>query len=234
MASPQAKEQLAFESAVRALEAEIANIGTHLILDSSARLAYANQIRAMSNELRGMAASGRISWAQAAQQAVDTRNAIMEVIRARSTPAGLAMAQKMKQEGKTLNEIVARQTQKLYGDNLAFNNLSAQQKNQVYLETVKAAGKSNPKVTAAMKNLSHAGRGLLFLSIALSVYSVATADDKLDAAGKELAVTGAGIGGGIAGGALAGLACGPGAPICVTVGAFIGGALAAFGVDMAW
>ena len=87
---------------------------------------------------------------------------------------------------------------------------------------------------ATMRNLSRAGRGLLVVSIALSVYSVASAEDKAGAARRELAATGAGIGGGIAGGALAGLACGPGAPVCVTVGAFVGGALAAFGVDFFW
>ena len=85
-----------------------------------------------------------------------------------------------------------------------------------------------------MKKLSSAGRSLVFLSIAISVYTVATADNKFDAAGKEIVITGAGIAGGIAGGALAGLACGPGAPVCVTVGAFVGGALAAFGVSITW
>jgi hypothetical protein len=85
-----------------------------------------------------------------------------------------------------------------------------------------------------MRRLSRAGRGLLVVSVGLSAYEIATADDKLKVAGRELTVTGAGIGGGIAGGALAGLACGPGAPVCVTVGAFVGGAVAAFGVDLFW
>lgn len=57
---------------------------------------------------------------------------------------------------------------------------------------------------------------------------------KLDAAGKEVAIAGVGIGGDIAGGALAGLACGPGSPVCVTVGAFVGGALAEFGMGLVW
>ncbi|MYM68298.1 hypothetical protein GTP45_15885 [Pseudoduganella sp. FT55W] len=35
-------------------------------------------------------------------------------------------------------------------------------------------------------------------------------------------------------GAIAGLACGPAAPVCVTVGAFAGGALAAFGASYSW
>jgi len=83
-----------------------------------------------------------------------------------------------------------------------------------------------------MRTLSRAGRGLIVLSVAVSVYNVATSEQPGQTAVREAAVTGAGIGGGIAGGALAGLACGPGAPVCVTVGAFVGGALAAFGVDM--
>ncbi len=85
-----------------------------------------------------------------------------------------------------------------------------------------------------MRTLSRAGRGLLLLSLGISVYTVATADDKAGAALHEGAVTGAGIAGGIAGGALAGLACGPGAPVCVTIGAFVGGAAAALGVDFFW
>lgn len=81
-------------------------------------------------------------------------------------------------------------------------------------------------------NISRAGRGLIVLLEASSIYTVTTAEDKTRAAAREGAVNSAGIGGGIAGGAAAGLVCGPGAQVCVTVGAFVGGALAAFGVDM--
>lgn len=41
----------------------------------------------------------------------------------------------------------------------------------------------------------------------------------------------AGIEGGWAGGALAGLMCGPGAPVCVLIGVFVGGAIAAYVAD---
>lgn len=85
-------------------------------------------------------------------------------------------------------------------------------------------------VRQVMHRFSRLGRGLLFTSIALSVYTVATVKDRGQAAGRELAVAGAGIGGGV----LAGLACGPGAPVCVAVGAFVGGAAAAFGMDSRW
>ncbi|EMR38433.1 hypothetical protein [Vibrio harveyi] len=115
-----------------------------------------------------------------------------------------------------------------------FNDLTLEQKNKVYSEIVKSSGKSNPDVNRLMKNISSAGRGLIVLSIGLSVYTITSSEKKLETAGREALVAGAGIGGGIAGGAIAGLACGPGAPVCVSVGAFIGGTLAAFGVSIAW
>jgi hypothetical protein len=228
------RERALFEHSLRALEAEIANVGAHLGLDASARQAYARQIRLLADELGEAARAGRISWAQAAQQAQETRNLVMELVRGRSTPVGRALAEAMKREGATLNALVAKKTLALFGPGAEFATLSAAQKNTVYAEVVSAAGKSRPEVTAMMRRLSHAGRGLLFLSLALSVYTIASAEDKAQAAAKELAITGAGIGGGMAAGALAGLVCGPGAPVCVTVGAFAGGALAAFGVSLAW
>ena len=228
------EDRKSFEAAIRGLQAEVANVGAHLTIDAEARKAYSRQILVMSSDLKANASTGKISWSFAATQAQETRNAIMEVIRSRSSPVGLAMAQQLKREGKNLNELVARKSQQLYGKKVTFGKLTKVQQNNVYSEIVKSAGKSNPKVTTMMKNLSRAGRSLLFISIAISVYTVSTSENKFDAAGKEIAITSAGIGGGIAGGAAAGLLCGPGAPVCVTVGAFIGGALIAFGVGVDW
>ena len=177
---------------------------------------------------------GKISWKQAAAEAQEVRNIIMSMIRDKSTPIGKAMAQALKSEGKTLNELIAKKTQAMFGKDILFDALKTEQKNSVYSEIVKSAGKSNPKVNLSMQRLSSAGRGLIFLSVGVSVYNVVTAEDKVKEAAKEVTVTGGGIVGGMAGGALAGLACGPGAPICVTVGVFIGGGLAAFGVSALW
>jgi hypothetical protein len=140
----------------------------------------------------------------------------------------------MKAQGKTLNTLIAEKTIKLFGENADFNRLSAGQQNQVYAAVVESAGKANPRVNATMSQLRVAGRALVFVSIAISAYNIAVAEDKADATKKEVVVMGASIAGGIAGGAAAGLLCGPGAPVCVTVGAFVGGALAAFGVSAFW
>lgn len=223
-----------FERSIRALEAEIANIGVHAALDGQARQEYAKQIRLMAEDLRTQAQSGKITWKQAASQAEEARNLIMDLIRGRSTPVGRALAQQIKSEGKTLNELIGRKTQQIYGRGADFQSLTHAQKQAVYGAVVESAGKSNPKVSATMRGLSNAGKGLIILSVGISIYRIANSEDMAETAVEEAAITGAGIGGGMAGGAIAGLACGPGAPVCVGVGTFVGGALAAFGVSFFW
>lgn len=222
------------DDAIAGFEAQLANVGAHLSIDGSARAQYQRLIGAMADDLRQQARAGHITWAQAAERANEARNAVMETLRARSTPAGRALAERLKGEGRTLNELIARKVTQLHGPDAKFARLAPSQQNAVYAEIVKSAGKSNPKFTSWMRQFGTAGRGLLVLSLAVSIYQIATAEDRLVAARREVAVTGAGIGGGIAGGALAGLACGPGAPVCVTAGAFVGGVLAACGVSLLW
>lgn len=228
------KEREAFEQAIKLLESQTANIGSHLTIDSATRIAYSKEIKTMSNTLRDRAASGKITWSDAARQANETRNLILEVFRARSTAVGRAMAQKLKLRGTSLNHLVASHTAMVHGAQVDFSRLTQSKKNAVYASIVASAGRSNPKVSTAMARLSFAGRGLLVMSVGISAYNVAMSNNKLATASQELVSTSASIGGGFAGGALAGLACGPAAPVCVTIGAFVGGAVAAFGVRLFW
>ncbi|NML61323.1 hypothetical protein HHL21_09580 [Massilia sp. RP-1-19] len=227
-------DRTAFENMIDSIEAQAANRGAHLTIDSSARLTYTREIKRMADKLRDQATRNRITWAQAAQQAQETRNLVMDVVRGRSTPVGRAMAQRLKTNGTTLNEIIAKKTTRAHGKAASFPMLSVSQKNAIYASVVSSAAKSNVAVTNAMSRISFVGRCVLGLSLALSVYDIVTSEDKVAATRREIMTTGAGIAGGIAGGAMAGLACGPGAPVCVTVGAFAGGALAAFGITSFW
>ncbi len=221
-----------FERVIEVFQAELVNVAVHMSLDSHARMLYEREICTMANKLRHRALTNEISWGIAAKQANETRNAVMDMMRSRSTPVGRAMAQKMKVSGRGLNEMVAAKMRELFGSGASFDRLTEPQKNKVYRAIVESAGKSNTRVNVLMRNVSHVGRGLIILSVGIAVYNIATADDTVAAAGQEIAFASAGIGGGIAGGAAAGLACGPGAPLCAGVGAFIGGALAAFGVSL--
>ena len=188
----------------------------------------------MSAQLTDKVAAGKMTWTDAASEAQNVRNEVMTIMRGRSTPVGLAIATKLKKEGKTLNDLVAIKTIKLFGKNAKFQKLTSIQKDMIYSAIVKSAGKSNPEITMAMVRISRVGRGLIFISFAVSIYTIMTSENKVNATKREFALTGAGIGGGMAGGALAGLVCGPGAPVCATIGAFVGGVVAAFGVDNYW
>ena len=228
------KSREQFDAAINALQGDVAAAAARLSVDPRLRLDYSKRIKEMAEDLRSRANLGLITWEQAAREAQEMRNLIMEMIRTRSTPLGRAMAEQIKSSGKTLNELVAKKATSMFGPKANFATLSEMQKNQVYASIVESAGKSNPKVNLKMLQLSRAGKGLIVLSIAISVYEIYTAEDKVTGTGKQLAVNGAGIAGGAAGGALAGLVCGPGAPVCVLIGGFVGGALAAFKMGRLW
>ena len=69
------------------------------------------------------------------------------------------------------------------------------------------------------------GRVLVVISIAYEGYEIYTAENKEKETYRQGITIGGGIAGGAAGGATAGLICGPGSPICSTVGVIIGGAI---------
>lgn len=229
-----ASERDKFDSAINALQGDVSAVAARLTIDPRLRLEYSRRIKEMSADLRAKATVGVISWEKAAQEAQQTRNLIMEMVRARSTPLGRAMAEQLKSEGKTLNELVAKKAKSLFGSQANFNSLSEVQKNQIYAGIVESAGKSNPQVNMKMMQLSRLGKGLVVLSIAISVYEIYTADDKVSESGRQIAINSAGIAGAAAGGAMAGLMCGPGAPVCVLIGGFVGGALAAWEMGRLW
>lgn len=78
---------------------------------------------------------------------------------------------------------------------------------------------------------SKLGRGLLVATIGVAIYNIAIAEDMVTATAREGVIIGGGFAEGAAGGAVAGLTCGPGALVCVTIGVFVGGALGALGAD---
>ena len=232
--SMQQSDKETFENAIKSLEATTASAGMHLEIDSTARRIYAREIKVMSENFRRHVARGALTWSQAADQAHHTRNVVMHLTRSRTTPVARAFAEHKKAEGRGLNALVADKTSKLFGKNAVFAKLNQSQQNRIFAEIVASAGRSQPKFTRNVLRLSYLGRGVILLSLALSTYNVLSARDKSTAIKRELVTTTAGIGGSIAAGAVAGLACGPGAPVCVTIGAFIGGALAAFGAGFIW
>ncbi len=157
------------------------------------------------------------------------RNGLLDAARLKSSDLGRAAAELEKATGKTLEELLAKYSKQLYSREFA--QLSASEQDAVFVNIVRAAGRPNPRFTAIAEGLGKAGKGLLVVSIAFSVYKIAESDRPVRETVKQTATIGGGFLGSLAGGAAAGMACGPGAPLCAGVGVFVGGLLFAFGVD---
>jgi hypothetical protein len=186
----------------------------------------------MSAEFVEAVESGSMTAREAAVAAQRVRNQLLEPLRDRSSSLGKAIAEWMKTNGRTMDELLVKYSQKLF--KTSPSQLSASQLDDVYLEITKAAGRDKAQVSKWASRFGKAGRALVFVSIGIVIYNIATAEDKRRAAAKEGVTLLGGIAGGAAAGAAAGLACGPGAPICSGVGVVVGGVLGAIGVDLAF
>lgn len=216
------------QDAIVALQAEAFNFGTRCISDWYVRLNYFKEIKNLSAEILGRIADGKITPAEGALEANLVRNSIMEASRLQSSEVGAALAYKLKNTGKPLEALQEEGALKRFGR--PFRELGKGEQGEVALGIVESAGRSNLKVTTNAIRLGRLGKGLVVLSLALAIYQIATAQDKLKMAVRVGGETGGGMVGGAAGGAAAGLACGPGAPVCSFIGVFVGGALGALGV----
>lgn len=217
------------DEAIDAMQAEATNFGYRFINDSRVRANYMSTIRQYSAEIRGAIARGEMTAQEGAEAASAMRNHILDAARLKTSDIGRAAAVNLKAQGLTLPQLLEKYAQSMFKK--SFSALSDVQKEQVYLSIVESSGKARPAVNLKTQRLGRLGRGLMVISIGIAVYNISTAEDKLDAAGRE----GAGIGGGILGGALGGAAAGamfgPGAVVAVPVGVFIGGIAGALGAD---
>jgi hypothetical protein len=220
------------ESALALLKTEAVNFGYRFIQDGAVRRDYIARTAVLVRTIKDEVRAGRLTYGEGAQEANKLRNAIMDAARLKSSDIGRASAEAAKATGKTLVELQEYYAQKLL--QRSFDSLSDAEKNRVWLEIIEASGRQRPSFNIKAVRLAKLGRGFVVLSVGIAVYNVATAEDQSRQVVKEGATAGAGILGGMGGGALAGLACGPGAPVCVAVGVFVGGALAAIGADIAF
>jgi hypothetical protein len=218
------------EEAIRASEAEAIAFAERFIKDAQVRANYVEQAKRFSKEVLKEVEAGKITPQAGALKANEMRNGILDASRINNSDIGRAISEAEKATGKTMLELMEYYAAKLHGKE--FSNLSAAEQDTVFLEIVRASGRPNPKWTATAARFGKVGKGLLVVTIAISVYTIATSDRPGREAAKQGTTVGVGFLGSMAGGAAAGFACGPGAPVCVAVGVFIGGMAFAVGADL--
>lgn len=220
-----------------------------LIHDANLRAAYMREIKKMSDGYLEAVKKGSISVKDAALEATDLRNQILDATRKKNSAIGLAVSQKEKALGKTLEQILEYYAMEINDPNKFnalksnraaidshikeiikakqsyFKKLKVPDQNKVYYSVLKGSGKSNKSFNSKIKWMKFGGRVLVVISIAYAGYEIYNAENKEKETYRQGITIGGGIAGGAAGGATAGLICGPGSPICSTVGVIIGGAI---------
>lgn len=217
--------------AVSTLQTEGLLFANRFIKDATVRQNYIRLTTQASVEMRQKIALKQLTPAQAAAQANLMRNEIMVRARATSSDIGLAKAQKLKATPKSVEDLAQHYAQKKY--QVPFAQLPQAKRDAVFLEIVDSSGRPNAQVNAKVASTLRYARVLGVATAGVALYNVAQAENKPKAVAREGAVLGTGFASGAAGGAAAGLLCGPGAPICVTLGVLVGGALGAIGADFA-
>lgn len=223
-------DTIELETAIAGLESSAANFGARLIPDAKVRVAYNQQAKNLSKEILDQVENGKITAAQGADRASKMRNVLMDAMRGKTSEIARAYAFNQKTQGKSLLYLEQKYALQFYTK--PFDKLNASQQNKVWKEVVFSSGRPKTKVNNLAKTMGQVGRSFIAVTIAVSVYNIATAEDQLLATAKEGAVIGGGLLGSVAGGAAAGLACGPGAPVCVGIGIFVGGVMFAVGAEI--
>jgi CRISPR/Cas system CSM-associated protein Csm2 small subunit len=219
------------ESELAELQVAAANFAQRFIPDAKVRQDYIDSTKRFSIELEDKIAKKQISTQMAAQQAHNMRNSIMNAMRGKTSDFGLALARFLKKEGKTLQQLEMKYAQELYQNDIS--KLTAEQKSGVWRKIVAKSGEPRVQASNGAKWFGRAGRGLFVLTVVISVYHIAKAEDKVRATANEVTSLAGGIAGASALGT-AGLACGPAAIACVPLGIFIGGVVGALGADWAF
>ncbi|HKO93259.1 MAG TPA: hypothetical protein VJU61_19020 [Polyangiaceae bacterium] len=225
--NPKARQEL--DTALREFELQAVNWGYRWINDSGVRKEYLTRTKQFSDEIRAAYDAGKLSAKQAAEAANQMRNELMDLARIKSSDVGRAKAIALKAKGLELAELAEKYAGKMFGRSMSA--LSKAEQDAVHMEIVAAAGRANPKVSAAAARLGAAGRGLWVLAAVVAVYNVGTAEYKVHAAGREAANVGGGFLAGAAAGAAAGIWFGP---VGVTVGVVIGGVLGSIFADQVY
>ena len=213
-------------------ETEAFNFAARFIPDHNLRLQYEAKVKEMAESILDEFRRGEISADEGAKLANQLRNEILETARGASSDVGRAWAQKLKAEGKTLVDLQEKYAQEIF--QREFEALTDAERNDVFLAIIEASGRVRPSVLVTSVRLSKFSKGLLFVTVAVAVYQVATSTRPGREAVKQGAVmaTGMGVGALFGAAAATSLVCGPGAPVCVGIFVFVGGGLAAYGADV--
>jgi hypothetical protein len=219
--------------ALVALNAAVNPFAARIINDAAVREQYRQGIRAAIREIIDDVNAGRISPETGALRAKQIRDVLMELARQRSSDVGRAMAESLKAQAPTFEQLIAYRARQLFSK--ALQALSSEERTAVMRAIIERAARDRPAVTSALRFLGPAARGVVALSIGLAIYDIYRAPDHGREALHRGALAGAGLDGSLLIGAVGtSLVCEPGAPVCAAVFALVGGVAFTLGANYWW
>jgi len=138
----------------------------------------------------------------------------------------LLVARAIKPAGGSYQYYLDKNAQNRYQK--SFADLTPEEAKQVAIDTISSAGRANPKVTELMRRAGMVSKGVIVVAAAVSVYSVATAQDWETELGKQVVSWSGAIAGGELG---VGVGTLVGGPIGAILGGIAGSILAGLGAD---
>lgn len=213
------------DRALELMEGTALRFSLDAISDEKVRASYMKNIKRMSQQTLADVKAGIITAHEGVQFSDELRNKIMMEHRKFTSAQGLAIVQKKKPDGRTLDSLFDRYSERLFKKK--YNSLSPTEQTKIHYTILEAAGRDDASFTKGTQKMRMMGKLGILVTAALATYQILNADNKP----KETARQGIIVGSGAVGGLLAGLGvsalCGPGAPICaiavVLVGSIAGG-----------
>jgi 23S rRNA maturation mini-RNase III len=202
------------------------------ISDEKVRASYLKNIKRMSQQTLSDVKAGKITAQEGVQFSHEMRNKIMMEHRKFTSAQGLAIVQKKKTDGRTLQSLFDRYSQHLFKK--PYDSLSHTEQSKVHYTILEAAGRDDAKFTKGTQRMQLIGKLGILVTASLATYQILNADNKPKEAARQGIIVGSGAVGGVLAGMGVSLLCGPGAPICAiavvlagsVAGSVAGGAVA--------
>lgn len=200
------------------------------INDARQRENYNKNVQRMVAEIRTQIEFKTIPVRDAAYYCRDMRNILMAETRALTSAQGVAVAELLKKDPKTMDELKEKYAQRKFGKR--FDALSPKLQNRVFYEVVLSSGRPNKMVNILNKTLVVMGRVFIVYTIAYSIHSIAEAENKKMEAAKQVTALAAGFYGAKTGGKIGMMIGGPLLAFALAVvGGLLGGLAGALAID---
>ncbi|WEW59599.1 hypothetical protein PRK78_005073 [Emydomyces testavorans] len=197
-----------------------------ILKDANVREAYRKAVATATDDILKRVDSGEYTATAGAEKAHEMRNQYLIGMRDKTSPPGLLVARSIKPAGGSYEYYLDKNAQTKYKK--PFRELTQAEAKQVSIDTISSAGRANPNVSAVMRRAGLVSKGVVVIAAAVSVYSVATAQDWETELGKQVLSWSGSISAGQLGVGVGALV---GGPVGAILGGIAGSILGGLGAD---